>query len=301
MKKVSTTEMQCNNRLNNFLYNLIILLRPKQWIKNLFVFAGIIFSGNIFNVDLLLLSIYAFIIFCFISSSVYIINDIFDCKNDRIHPVKKNRPIASCKIGIVPALIIAIVIGSLSLTFSYIINLYFFIIVSIYILQSIIYSVWLKNIFIVELFVLSLGFVLRALAGIVIIDVVISPWILVCTYLLSLFIVLNKRRHELIILGDDAILHRPTLNKYSQSLIDNMTSVVTSSTVVTYSLYTFTSEQSQYLMITIPFVIYGIFRYLYLIERKDVVGTPEEILFKDRPMLINIILWIIISGIIVYI
>ncbi|MBA1334526.1 MAG: Conserved membrane protein, possible 4-hydroxybenzoate octaprenyltransferase [Firmicutes bacterium] len=282
------------------LLNFLILMRPKQWIKNLFVFAGLLFSGNLFNFELATRSIYAFAAFCLASSSTYIINDILDAEKDRLHPAKRCRPIASGKVRIVPAGIMAVLLGLGAIIFSYNLNIYFFLILSFYMTETLLYSIWLKKVIILELFVVSSGFVLRAIAGVVIIEDIISPWLLVCTFLLSLFIILNKRRHELEILDDNAGFHRKTLSDYSISLLQNMTSVVTSSIVVTYSLYTFTSEHSIYLMATIPFVVYGIFRYLYIIEKKDMAGSPETIIIKDKPMLINLLLWVIISIIIVY-
>jgi len=282
------------------LLNFLILMRPKQWIKNLFVFAGLLFSGNLFNFELATRSIYAFAAFCLASSSTYIINDILDAEKDRLHPAKRCRPIASGKVRIVPAGIMAVLLGLGAIIFSYNLNIYFFLILSFYMTETLLYSIWLKKVIILELFVVSSGFVLRAIAGVVIIEDIISPWLLVCTFLLSLFIILNKRRHELEVLDDNAGFHRKTLSDYSISLLQNMTSVVTSSIVVTYSLYTFTSEHSIYLMATIPFVVYGIFRYLYIIEKKDMAGSPETIIIKDKPMLINLLLWVIISIIIVY-
>lgn len=282
------------------LYLLIKTMRPKQWTKNLIIFAGLIFSQNIFNTVFLLRTVYAFAAFCVVSGSVYIINDLIDIEKDRAHPQKMNRPLAAGRLSTTLAVVFVILTTAASLGSSFWINTNFGFTALAYFLLTLSYSIWLKNIVIIDVLVIAAGFIFRAVAGAVVIAVDISPWLLVCTFLLALFLALTKRRHELILLDDKAQSHRKILDEYEPAMLDQMISVVTSSTVMGYSLYTFTSGHSQYLMATIPFVIYGIFRYQYLVHRKDIGGSPEIALLKDPPMLINVLLWVISCALILY-
>lgn len=282
--------------------DLIESIRPKQWTKNLLIFAALLFTANLTDIYLLVRSILAFILFCFLSGSAYILNDLTDLEEDRAHPLKCKRPLASGRLKVSYALGFSLSLATFSLIAGYYLSFNFFLTALIYFLLNLVYSLSLKNIVIVDVLSISLGFVLRAVAGAVVIEVAISPWLLICTLLLALFLALGKRRQELTLLKDKAGYHRRILERYSLSLLDQMISVVTSSTVIAYCLYTFTSQTAQkakFLMLTMPFVLYGIFRYLYLIYQKDEGGEPETILLKDKPLIINILLWITACGIII--
>lgn len=285
---------------------LIETARPKQWTKNLIVFAAIIFSGNLSNLVLLGKVTLGFIALCFLSGSVYIINDLIDIKKDSKHPKKKNRPLASGRLSRSFAYFGLVVLLIVSAALSYYAGIFFAFAAGMYFCLQLLYSFFLKSIVIIDVMTIAAGFVLRAVAGAWAIAVTISPWLLICAALLALFLGLGKRRHELLLLEGSTLSHRPILKEYSKELLDEMISVVTASTVVSYTLYTFFSStamamKSPYLMLTIPFVLYGIFRYLYLIHRKNLGGNPEEILITDVPTLINIALWLLTSGAAIYI
>lgn len=281
---------------------LFSLLRIKQWIKNLLIYIALIFTNNLFNSILFLKVTAGFFLLCFAASSIYIINDIRDAAEDRRHPEKKSRPIASGEISVEFAASISAILMLFSLAGSFFINTGFFFIITAYIAMNLLYTFKFKYVVILDLFIVAAGYVLRAAAGALIINVAISPWLLICTSLLALFVILAKRRYEITML-EDAAKHRKILEEYSVPLLDEMTSVVTASTVIAYSLYTFTSEtaaQHHYLMLTIPFVLYGIFRYLYLMHKKNLGGSPELIFLKDLPTITNIILWLAANVVIVY-
>jgi len=280
-------------------------LRPKQWTKNLFIFAGILFSQNLFKIELLLKTLWAFILFCILTGSVYIINDIVDREKDRLHPYKSKRPIASGKLTTSSALLSVFIFVPSSIFFSFILNKSFFLIALSYLILQVAYSFILKKIVILDVFAVSIGFVLRVIAGAVVINVEISSWLLICTILLALFLGLSKRRHELLVLEDGAERHRGVLNEYTPYLLDQMISVVTASTVIAYALYTMSESTikrfgTKSLVFTVPFVLYGIFRYLYLIHQKGAGGSPETLIVTDKPLLIDIILWVITIGFIIY-
>ncbi|HHW30960.1 MAG TPA: decaprenyl-phosphate phosphoribosyltransferase [Clostridiaceae bacterium] len=282
------------------LYFFIVSMRPKQWIKNGFVFAGLIFSRSFLSVKPVLTTFFAFILFSIISGGVYIINDVVDRKKDAMHPKKKTRPLASGKIKAGEALVFAAIVLGAGFCLSYILSISLFYILVTYFLMTLAYSLKLKNIVILDVIIIAMGFVLRTVGGAVAIQVTISPWLILCTTLLALFLALNKRKNELLVLSDDAAHHRKILEEYSPELIDQMLSVVTSTTVMSYALYTFNAGKSYYIMLTIPFVLYGIFRYQYLASTKDMGGSPEMALLKDKPLLIDVILWIITSIVIVW-
>ena len=228
-----------------------------------------------------------------------------DVEEDRLHPNKKRRPIASGKLKITTAFIASVTMAACSLVVSYYLDVFLGMITSVYFISNLAYSKYLKHIVIIDVMVIALGFVLRAIGGAVIIDVEISPWLIICTTLLALFLGFGKRRHELILMEDNAKNHRQILSEYSPYFLDQMISVLTASTVVTYALYTMSVEvqaklHTTHLNITIPFVLYGIFRYLYLIHQKKRGGSPTNVLFTDRPLLINILLWMITVCIILY-
>jgi len=273
-------------------------MRPRQWTKNLLVFAALIFSQNLSNLPMVSDATIAFIIFCLLSGSVYTLNDLLDVKQDRTHPKKSQRPLASGKLQPPIAIVSGSILVLLSLANAFWLNTNFGFIALGYFILQIAYSTALKHIVILDVLAVSIGFVLRAIAGAEVINVPISSWLLVCTILLALFLSLGKRRHEIILLEDNAADHRKILFEYSPALLDQMISVVTASTVVAYALYTMSAEtitkfQTDNLKYTIPFVLYGIFRYLYLIHQKSEGGSPEKILLNDRPLLINIILYLL--------
>jgi len=278
-------------------------MRPRQWTKNLLLFAGLIFTNNIFNAPLLIRSIAGFGCFCLLSGALYILNDILDVEQDRQHPRKRLRPIASGQLPIPVAGLASGIIGSVALAAAFVLQPPFGLIALGYFLLILSYSLWLKHIVLVDVFTIAFGFVLRAVAGTAAISVKVSPWLLVCTTLLALFLGLGKRRQELVLLAADASNHRKILDEYSLEWIDQMLSAITSATIVSYAFYTFTSEtasQHKSLMLTIPFVMYGLFRYLFLIHKRNMGGSPETILLEDRPLQIDIFLWIVSSALILY-
>lgn len=284
----------------NKLAGYITLVRPKQWVKNFFIFAAIVFSKNIFDFILLKRTIVAFVCFCLISSCVYIFNDIVDVEKDRQHPKKKLRPIASGIVNIKEAIILLVIILPLTLFIAYKIDVVFALLTLAYLLNNFLYSFYLKHLVIIDVMSIALGFLLRVISGGVIIKVYISPWLLLCTLFLSLFLGFSKRRNELIILQDGAGMHRRILEAYSVQHIDSMLSIATASTVMSYSLYTFSAHGNNSMMITIPFVLYGIFRYQYVVYRKSEGGEPEETVLKDKPLMVDIFLWGVSSMIINY-
>ncbi len=284
---------------------LIKTMRPKQWTKNALVIAPLFFDGQISNLLFLERVIAAFIIFCFLSSTIYIFNDIFDIKADQNHPQKKTRPIASGRLPVPVALTTAIIFIAILLPVSYILSPTFSYIVLFYIVLNLAYSKWLKHVPLLDVMVLAACYVLRVGAGVSVIQVkLFSPWLYVVTTLLALYLGLGKRRAELTLLADDANSHRPVLQGYTQPLLDQLITIVSSCTIVSYSLYTFLSPiavGNHALMLTIPFVIYGIFRYLFLIQVRNSGGAPDDILLSDRPLQISIGLWIVAIFIIFYI
>jgi 4-hydroxybenzoate polyprenyltransferase len=280
-------------------------MRPKQWTKNALLFAGILFSQNFLVLSMLTRVLCAFFVFCVLSGAVYLFNDLLDVKRDRSHPVKSQRPLASGRLPVswaVYALVISLLV---SLGMAYGLGLPFFGVAAGYLALQVAYSLHLKHVVILDIFCIAAGFVLRALAGAVVIDVAISSWLIICTILLSLFLGMSKRRHELEMLEDDAQAHRKVLDEYSTYLLDHMIAVVTASTVVCYALYTMSTETiakfgTRNLVFTVPFVLYGILRYLYLIHKRGQGGNPENILVSDKPLLFNIFLWALTSGVILY-
>ena len=287
------------------LVELFKSIRPQQWLKNLFIFAPLIFSENIFNRSMFLQSLLAFAVFCLLSGALYILNDLKDLEEDRIHPIKSKRPLAAGKLKKSQAITAFIILSFISLLFASLVNEEFLWVCLVYYVLQIAYSFALKHVVILDVFIVASGFFLRVIAGAVAIQVQISPWLLICTTLLALFLALSKRRHEILLLDEEAINHRPILKEYSAYLLDQMISVVTASTVIAYCLYTISGETiekfgTNKLILTVPFVLYGIFRYLYLIHQKAEGGTPETLILKDRPLLLDIILWIVSAALIIY-
>ena len=295
-----------NMSRTNTLFALIRTMRLNQWSKNLILFAGLIFAHHLFDSGLLLRSVLAFLLFCLLSSAIYIINDIKDVGQDRAHPLKSKRPIAAGQLSIPTATISAASLAGVALVCSFWLDREFAYAAFIYFVLMFAYSFCLKHLVILDVLTLAIGFVLRAIAGAVVIHVEISPWLLLCTILLALFLGLSKRRHELVLLGDHAQSHRKILEEYSPYFLDQMIGVVTASTLMAYALYTMASETIQkfgtkYMILTIPFVIYGIFRYLYLVHQKEQGGSPTTLLITDKPTLLNILLWGLVSVLLIYV
>jgi len=274
------------------LFALLKLMRPKQWIKNFFVFAAIIFSGNFLNTSLLNSNLLTFALFCLTSSSIYIINDIVDIEKDRAHPTKKLRPLPSGNITVSASLVCCAIIVATVAVISYkYLDIRITGIYMLYFVVNILYSFILKHIVIIDVMTITLGFVLRVASGGYATGVQVSTWLFLCTILLSLFLALNKRKSEIITLKEGSVSHRKILEEYSVSSIDKMLTTVTPSILMAYCLYTFSSTQSRTMMLTIPFVLYGVFRYEYLIDKENAGGKPEDVFTKDIPFLINILLW----------
>jgi 4-hydroxybenzoate polyprenyltransferase len=288
-----------------FATNLAISLRPNQWTKNLLVFAGLIFARRLFDPRALTTSIEAFAVFCALSSVVYLVNDLYDRDADRLHPTKAQRPIASGALAPAAAWTAAAVLGAAAMTAAVMINRSFAVVGGLYLVILSAYSVSLKHLVILDVLTLASGFVLRAVAGAVAIDVPFSNWLLLVTLLAALFIGLSKRRAELVSLAGSASGHRRILAEYSPYLLDQMIGVVTASTLIAYAFYTISPEVVQRfgtdrLIYTVPFVIYGIFRYLYLIHQREEGGNPSELLVTDRPLLGCLALWALAVVIILY-
>ena len=270
-------------------------MRPRQWIKNLVVFAALIFSLRLTDSQASLRAVIAFLLFCATSGAVYIVNDLFDADRDRRHPTKSRRPIASGALGTVPAIVAVAVLLSASLGIGFVLSPPFGAILLIYAALNLAYSMWLKEIVILDVMVIASGFVLRAVGGALVINVEISKWLIMCTILLSLFLAFCKRRQELETL-EQAHEHRTILKEYSVDFIDQMINVVTASTVICYLFYTMSPEveqrlHTQHLYLTVPFVLYGIFRYLYLVHRHGRGESPTQALLTDRPLLLCVGLW----------
>jgi len=270
-------------------------MRPRQWTKNLFVYAALVFDQQFFHLPAFLRTTAGFILFCLVSSAVYIFNDLADVESDRQHPVKKNRPIASGRLPTSAAWAAGIVLIVISLPLGYLLSPAFFAVLLVYFLLNLAYSKWLKHIAILDALVIAAGFVLRVHAGVTLITVErFSPWLYVLTTLFALYIGFGKRRSELALLMDGAGAHRRVLDGYTLPVLDQYITIVSGTTIVVYALYTFFAPNvpaNHTMMLTIPFVIYGIFRYLYLIQVTHAVGAPEEVLLSDRPLQLTIVLW----------
>ncbi|MFA6472847.1 MAG: decaprenyl-phosphate phosphoribosyltransferase [Candidatus Latescibacterota bacterium] len=280
------------------------LLRIRQWTKNTLIFAALIFSSQARDVSDVVKSVEAFVLFCLITGAVYIFNDIFDVDKDRAHPVKKFRPIAAGHIGIGTSWLFFSLLSAATLVLSFLFSTGFGTVVLAYLLLQIIYTVFLKHMVILDVFVISFGFLLRVIAGALAIQVAVSNWILICTMLLALFLALSKRRHEIVLLEKQADAHRTILKNYTPYLLDQMIGVVTSATLVAYMIFTLSEETvhkfGSHLVLTVPFVLYGIFRYLYLVHSKNEGGQPEEILLSDIPLQLTILIYGVVAIAVIY-
>jgi 4-hydroxybenzoate polyprenyltransferase len=269
------------------------LMRPRQWTKNLAVFAGIIFSQNLFQPAMLGKVVLAFVALDLVSGGLYAVNDAIDAELDRHHPVKRDRPVAAGRVSKRTAYAIAACLLVVGLALSALLGLPFLACVVGYLLLQLLYAVSLKHVAIVDMLVIAIGFVIRAVAGALVISVEVSPWLVVCTGLLALFLAAAKRRHELVLLRGRSAEHRPVLQDYTAELLDSFMVTLSAATITSYALYTFfeTRSPGHAMMLTIPFVIYGVLRYQYLVLSKEAGGRPEEVLLGDRPMLTCVSLW----------
>ena len=282
---------------------LLRAMRPVQWVKNVLVFAALIFDRHVFEPADMLRSVGAFIAFCAISSAIYLVNDLRDIEGDRVHPRKRMRPIAAGLVSVREATVSAVVLALAALALAVAVRPEFAGVIALYFALMLGYNGGLKHIVILDVCIIAAGFVLRAAGGAVAIDVPISPWLYICTALLALFIGFGKRRGEIATLAEDAASHRANLDDYTLPMLDQMIGITAASTVMAYALYTFdasTVPDNHTLMLTIPFVVYAIFRYLYLIHRSDLSGSPEVLLFRDPTLLIAILGWGFSSLLILY-
>jgi 4-hydroxybenzoate polyprenyltransferase len=291
--------------------DLIRSMRPRQWTKNLVIFAGLVFSKNVYEGSLVGRSVFAFILFCLLSSCVYLVNDVYDARSDREHPLKRSRPIASGRLSSRVALMVALLGAAVAVSLSFWLGWnvgvgpWFGLTALGYLLLMLLYTFSLRHFVIVDVLAIAVGFVIRAVAGAVIVDVEISSWLLICTILLALYLGLAKRRHEVLLLEQTAAEHRRSLDEYTPALLDQMIAIVTASVVVAYALYTMWPDTvakfgTTRLGLTLPIVLYGLFRYLYLIYRRDAGGEPDRSLLEDRPLLLAVALWAIVVAIIIY-
>jgi 4-hydroxybenzoate polyprenyltransferase len=281
-------------------------LRPQQWVKNGFIFAALIFSQSLMRWDRVRTVLLATAAFCMVSSAVYVLNDICDAKEDRHHPKKKLRPIASGRVNAETAGVVGAILAVAGLALAWHLGVGFFVIVAAYLVLNILYSSLLKHIALLDVFIVASGFLLRVVAGGVVIHVAISSWLIVCTTMLALFIALSKRRHELVTLGRRASNHRAILADYSPYFLDQLISIVTASTVVTYALYTLSPDvQAKFpgkrLELTIPFVLFGVFRYLHLVHNSEHGGNPTRSLFTDPVLLSVVLIWAASVILIIYV
>ena len=285
--------------------NLLVSMRPGEWTKNLFVFAGLLFGQRLTDSTAVVRSGAAFAIFCALASVVYLVNDVMDREQDRQHPRKRLRPIASGALQSSTAILMAMVLATGALGAAWWMGPSFGAVATAYVSRLVLYSGPLKHIVIIDVLTISIGFVLRVVAGAVAVAVPMSPWLLICTIQLALFLGLSKRRHELTLLADGAIGHRRILQEYSPYLLDQMIGVVTASTLMAYILYATSHDTAEkfgtsLLGLTIPFPLYGIFRYLYLVHQREGGGSPAELLLNDRPLLACVALWAVAVAVIIY-
>jgi len=279
-------------------------MRPRQWTKNVVVFAALIFDVKFTQLDPLLRSVVAFILFCLVSSAVYLLNDLADMEKDRAHPTKRNRPLAAGTLSPRVAVVAIVLLLGVSLPIGFAVDTGLGIILTGYFLLNVAYSFRLKHIVIIDAIVVAAGFVMRVSAGAVVVNVErFSPWLYVCITMLALLIALGKRRHELTSLEDGAGNHRAILDEYTVPFIDHLISIITAATLVAYSFYTFSAANlpaNHLMMLTIPFVLYFLFRYLYLLHVKGLGGAPDELLFEDRPLFASAVAWAAAAAAILY-
>ncbi|WP_275983463.1 decaprenyl-phosphate phosphoribosyltransferase [Paenibacillus hamazuiensis] len=269
----------------------LALMRPRQWTKNLLVFAALIFSIRQANMAMLGQALAGFVLFCLVSSCVYVLNDFVDRERDRMHPEKKYRPLASGAIHPQTALLFGFVLLACCLLLAFRFQFAFGCVLSVYFAVNVLYSLKLKHVVIIDLIIVASGFVLRAVGGGLVIGVPLTPWFLLCTMLLALFLAIGKRRHELALMQSGSGSHRKVLESYSMEMLNQMSVVVTTATIMSYALFTFTAGHTIHLMWTLIFVLYGLFRYLYLIHMEGKGGRPEKLLLEDKHILLTVVLY----------
>ncbi|HEV7700738.1 MAG TPA: decaprenyl-phosphate phosphoribosyltransferase [Pyrinomonadaceae bacterium] len=287
------------------LRGLIVTMRPQEWSKNLLVFSSLIFSRSLTDAANIWITVAGFAVFCAAASGVYLFNDLCDLRQDREHPTKRNRPIASGQLNLNLARVASVTLFMLAGVGAWLLNPAFAGVVAIYVATCLAYSLTLKNIVILDVILIASGFVLRAVSGAVLLNVVASEWLVLCTSMVALLIGFGKRRHELTLLEDAAGNHRPSLGDYSIGFLDAIMNICAGAAVLTYALYTKADDTvarvgSRGMLVTIPFVVYGVFRYLFLIHRREAGGDPVQILFRDRPTMLNLLLWITTAGFVIY-
>jgi 4-hydroxybenzoate polyprenyltransferase len=287
--------------------NLVAFLktmRPTQWMKNGVIFAALVFDEKLMQWHYLWQTIAGFVLFCLVSGVVYTINDVVDLEKDRQHPKKRYRPLAAGELSPQLALGLAVGIAIASLILSVFLNTLFAAILGGYLLLQLAYSLYLKHIVLLDVIAIAAGFVLRVAAGVPLVDAErFSPWLFICMTLLALFLGLGKRRGELVLLGSDATNHRASLEDYNLALLDQLISIVTASFILAYALYTFSAPNlpaGHWMMLTIPFVIYAVFRYLYLIHVRGITLAPDEVILTDRPLQADFVLWGLSAALILY-
>ena len=291
--------------LGRNLRGLVLTMRPREWSKNLLVFSSLIFSKSLTDPKNFAVTVAGFAAFCAASSGVYLFNDLCDLRADREHPTKRNRPIASGQLNLNVARFAAFILFASAGIAAWLLNPAFAAVIAVYTITCLGYSLGLKNIVILDVILIATGFVLRAISGAVLINVVASEWLVLCTSMVALLIGFGKRRHELVLLADAAHNHRKSLGEYSLSFLDAIMNICAGAAVLTYALYTKADDTvarvgSHWMLATIPFVVYGVFRYLFLIHRRQAGGDPVQILFHDRPTLLNLLLWITAAGLVIY-
>jgi 4-hydroxybenzoate polyprenyltransferase len=277
---------------------LLAELRPKQWYKQSIILVAILFSGDLFVVEKQLQTIGAVIAFTAISGAIYIVNDISDIEEDRNHPVKQHRPIASGRLSVPVAALFAVLLGAGSMLLSYYIDLLLLATIVAYVAQNILYSFILKDILFIDVMILAIGFVLRAIAGVFAIDAVLSPWLIICTFLLALTLGLAKRRHELVETEDPQNV-RSTLGEYSEDLIDQLTMIISTALLVSYSLYSFFAREGYAMLVTLPFAYFGVFRFHYLVFDRGEDPNPLNVL-RDRQFVLNLVAWTATVVVLIY-
>ncbi|HXG55184.1 MAG TPA: decaprenyl-phosphate phosphoribosyltransferase [Vicinamibacterales bacterium] len=301
--EVSSERVRASGR--PLVVSLVLSLRPSQWTKNLILFAALIFGQRLLDPSAVLTSLAAFAVFCALSGVVYLINDVADRQADRLHPLKRHRPIASGEVPVGLALGAAAGIGAVALAAAFRLRFEFGVVSALYVALLGLYSGPLKHVVIIDVLTIAIGFALRAAGGALVLGISIGAWLLIVTVLGALFLALSKRRHELVLLGVGATSHRRILQEYSPYLLDQMIAVVTASTLVAYAIYTVSPDIVQKygtdkLGLTLPFPLYGIFRYLYLVHQKDGGGSPTDMLLNDRPLLACVGLWVVAVVLIIY-
>lgn len=292
-------------RLGQSVWGLLLSLRPHQWVKNSLIFGALIFSHSLAQWPAVRLSLSAFLAFCMSSSGVYLLNDLCDLEADRKHPVKRRRPLAAGRLSPVLARIMMVALIASAVIISFKLRTAFALILGIYLLLNLAYSFGVKRVVILDVMLVAMGFVLRAVAGAVAINVQASPWLILCTLMLALLMGFGKRRHELTLLQEEAQSHRHSLDGYSIQFLDLMMTIAGGAAVVTYALYTMAEEtvsrfHTRSLILTIPFVLYGVFRYLYLVHKREGGGDPARMFVTDAPTLLNVGLWVVTICLILY-